>query len=71
MKVTVFFSYADINECHTQNSSLRHDCDLVSTNCVNTAGSYSCQCKEGFTSIVGNKRRCEGGYTHITVWVGP
>ncbi|KAK9718535.1 CUB domain [Popillia japonica] len=32
----------DINEC------VSSQCDLASTECVNTAGSFSCKCKKGF-----------------------
>jgi hypothetical protein len=34
----------DINECHTS------QCDLASTECMNTPGSFYCQCKKGFAS---------------------
>ncbi|KAL7042588.1 hypothetical protein ACKWTF_001212 [Chironomus riparius] len=34
----------DINECLTT------QCDLASTECINTPGSFYCQCKKGFSS---------------------
>ena len=44
----------DINECDTDNGGCEH-------NCINTLGSYQCQCREGFffTSSGGN---CTGDY---------
>ncbi len=36
--------YADINEC-ANNSN---DCDVASSYCVNTTGSYICICKSGY-----------------------
>lgn len=50
----IFFSVykSDISEC-TMDS---HDCQM-SEKCTNTAGSYYCSCKEGFT---GNGRVCSG-----------
>ena len=47
-----FSFYADIDECVAGNSG----CD-VRADCVNTAGSYNCTCKTGFS---GNGSTCEG-----------
>ena len=47
-----FSFYADIDECVTGNS----ECD-VRADCVNTAGSYNCTCKTGFS---GNGSTCKG-----------
>ena len=47
-----FSFYADIDECVAGNS----ECD-VRADCVNTAGSYNCTCKTGFS---GNGSTCEG-----------
>lgn len=33
----------DINECGSS------QCDLASTECINTSGGFSCKCKTGFT----------------------
>ena len=47
----IFFLFIlDINECHN-NSSGCHE----NTICINTDGSYTCQCKDGY---VGNGARC-------------
>ena len=35
----------------------RDDCHDENAICINIMGSYTCQCKEGFS---GNGRRCEG-----------
>lgn len=36
----------DINEC------ISSQCDVASTECVNTPGSFSCKCKQGFASTL-------------------
>ena len=41
---------ADINECETLNET----CSDENTECINAVGSYSCQCKPGYTSNVYN-----------------
>ena len=47
----IFFLFIlDINECHN-NSSGCHENAI----CINTDGSYTCQCKDGY---VGNGARC-------------
>ena len=38
---TVFPLEIDINECNTNNGGCDH-------NCINTIGSYQCQCREGY-----------------------
>ena len=44
---------SDINEC--KNGT--HDCDQDNGTCSNTPGSYTCQCRPGYT---GNGRNCSG-----------
>ena len=44
--------FLDIDEC----SNGSHDCD-VNANCINTNGSYSCTCEEGYT---GKGESCQG-----------
>ncbi|XP_064617405.1 latent-transforming growth factor beta-binding protein 4-like isoform X2 [Liolophura sinensis] len=39
-----FKGHIELNECRGNT----HDCDHVSTNCVNTANSYRCECRVGF-----------------------
>ena len=46
------FLCADINECSTNNGGCQHEC-------VNTAGSYECQCRSGF-QLLSNRRSCTG-----------
>ena len=41
--VTPVTSFADIKEC-----LLSAPCD-INANCMNTIGSYTCECKDGFT----------------------
>lgn len=47
----------DVDEC----ASDYHDCD-VNAVCQNTAGSYTCRCKAGYT---GNGRTCDGKKRHL------
>ena len=44
----------DINECLINNGGCHH-------NCVNSIGSYACQCNEGFSSS-NNGEYCSGKY---------
>ena len=46
------YFYLDIHECNTDMDNC-HD----NATCVNTIGSHTCNCKEGFT---GNGTYCEG-----------
>ena len=46
--------YSDINECSTSNGGCQHTC-------VNTAGSYQCQCRSGYT-LSSNIQSCDGMY---------
>ena len=46
---------SDFDECSLELSP----CD-PNADCINTDGSYSCTCKQGYT---GNGRICEGNYT--------
>ena len=48
----MYFHPSDINECSADPSP----CD-VNADCINSDGSYSCTCKQGFT---GNGTVCEG-----------
>ena len=54
--VKVIFADTDINECFHE----AHDCDRVSTVCINTIGSYSCKCEEGYENITGVDNSCTG-----------
>lgn len=47
--------HTDIDECSGVN-----DCEQV---CVNTEGSYTCDCIEGF-ELDEDGRRCNGTYVH-------
>lgn len=38
------FSSTDVNECSNS------QCDLASSECINTPGSFHCQCRKGFAS---------------------
>ena len=43
---------ADIDECGTENGGCLHAC-------INTAGSYHCQCQEGFV-LADDEQNCSG-----------
>ena len=47
---------ADINECD-KNVCNQHDIENIGVTCINTNGSYLCQCIEGFTK---NGNNCSG-----------
>ena len=40
----IFYSISDLNECVLG----MHGCDLTTSDCINTQGSYQCHCKTGF-----------------------
>ena len=44
--------YTDVDECLDNNGNCSHDC-------VNTNGSYHCECPVGYI-LQSNKRNCEG-----------
>ena len=44
--------FTDIDECEVDNGGCQHKC-------VNTDGSFQCQCKQGFQLLADNKN-CEG-----------
>ena len=44
--------FADINECESDKGGCEHTC-------VNTPGSFSCQCNAGY-NLAGNKKSCTG-----------
>ena len=55
MTISFFFSnliFPDLEECSTNT----HNCD-VNADCVNTVGSYSCNCRAGYT---GDGKTCNG-----------
>uniref|UniRef100_A0A3P8UQF3 Metalloendopeptidase n=1 Tax=Cynoglossus semilaevis TaxID=244447 RepID=A0A3P8UQF3_CYNSE len=50
--------FSDMDECSKENGGCQHEC-------VNTFGSYSCQCREGFV-LHDNKHDCkEAGCDHV------
>ena len=49
----------DINECDTNNGGCDH-------NCINTIGSYQCQCREGF-QFISNGRNCTGNLKNLII----
>lgn len=48
-----FLLCPDIDECADRNGGCQHWC-------LNVPGSYSCQCRPGFTSSSENLQLCEG-----------
>ena len=52
------FRVSDIDECLNQS----YECDSTSY-CVNSPGSYDCQCKQGYTKNA--KNQCEGNLNNI------
>ena len=50
------FYLTDIDECTTNNQAERDQCSQL---CVNTEGSYICQCHDGYR-LSADGRSCEG-----------
>jgi len=48
---------ADVDECALG----KDDCDGSLANCTNTAGSFTCECIDGFSGS-GKKGNCTGEY---------
>ena len=48
----MYIVITDINECLNNNSGCSHDC-------VNTVGSYHCECSAGYV-LLPNNHDCEG-----------
>ena len=51
--IVPLFNFTDINECANPETN---DCDL-NAQCINTEGSYTCSCNEGYT---GDGETCTG-----------
>ena len=49
-----FYVITDVDECLNNNDTCSHDC-------VNTEGSYYCECPTGY-NLQPNKHDCEGKY---------
>ena len=52
--------FTDINECE-ENSGTNAACEHV---CVNTNGSYFCECNSGYR-LARNGKRCNGNYDYV------
>ena len=48
----------DYNECRYET----HKCEGT---CINTAGSYACDCADGYRLNTGDSRSCDGMYNKI------
>ena len=51
--LVILFNQLDINEC----SRDLHSCETEKKQCVNTVGSYKCECKAGYQ---GDGKTCIG-----------
>jgi hypothetical protein len=47
-QLILLLSFLDINECTTAVDKYKHNCHALAT-CTNTAGSFTCACKSGYT----------------------
>ena len=69
MPRTLYYVYVllstDINEC-VDTSTIN-----CSQRCINTPGSYECDCYDGYQAITANATQCEGinDYTHVYIHV--
>lgn len=52
---TIFYNplISDIDECRESIPTLKHTCDVLKSECINTAGSYHCKCRPGFRELHG------------------
>ena len=53
----MYFNITDADECRYNNGNCSHIC-------VNTTGSYYCECPPGYT-LQPNQHDCQGEYTYI------
>lgn len=53
----------DIDECAEDNGK----CNQI---CINTIGSYKCDCNEGYRMLYGNTHTCEGEPFYDKFWKG-
>ena len=54
----------DIDECRGT-----HACENTSSTCVNTPGSYQCECRSGFRKIPKNNTNCQGKFYVTNHWI--
>lgn len=53
--------FVDINECLNDNAGCDHEC-------MNTNGSYYCECNSGF-QLSSDNHTCEGNYQHTVLCI--
>jgi len=58
----ILYTYVDINECINVSTN---DC---TQQCINTPGSYECDCYDGYREITPNATQCEGMNNQLSIY---
>ena len=55
--------HVDVDEC----ADGTHDCSPITQTCINTIGSFTCECSSGY-ELDGDGTTCNGMYKHLVLF---